>query len=131
MNDNVDRAKKWTDFIILNSQFPHPEKLKQHLSNADFLDFCDCGCNSFAVKHRNELTQSTLVNAGLSGLFFEAAFQTVENDKTVEIMLFSDEHGYLNYVEIDCCGNSQPVPSDIELHPTPFHVYVSKSVASD
>jgi putative ubiquitin-RnfH superfamily antitoxin RatB of RatAB toxin-antitoxin module len=70
-----------------------------------------------------------LALTGLSGLFFEAAFQTVGNDKTVEIMLFSDANGYLNYVEIDYCGNSEPVPNDVELHPTPFHIYVSKSIA--
>lgn len=41
--------------------------------------------------------------------------------KTLEIVLFADARGHLDYVEVDCCANSYPVPVNVVVEGPPFH----------
>lgn len=47
------------------------------------------------------------------------------NNRTLEILLFADADGNLSYVEIDCCGNSYPVPDKFVAQQPPFNVYTN------
>jgi len=49
-------------------------------------------------------------------------------DKSVEIILFAGDTGNLEYVEIDCCSNTYPVPEMVELMEAPYHINISASL---
>ena len=57
-------------------------------------------------------------------MVFEADFHPPD-EKTLEILLFTDGSGRLSYVEIDCLGNNFPVPDIIEINDEPFEVRAS------
>jgi hypothetical protein len=95
---------------------------------ADFVEFCDCGCNSFKVQTRPGERPPPFAQSGSYGAVFEADFRIEADEKTIEVILFSGEDGNLAYVEIDCCGNSYPVPDVLELAEAPFHVHSSDTI---
>ena len=47
-------------------------------------------------------------------------------ERTLEIILFANSDGDLDYVEVDCCANSYPVPDMIEADVQPFHTWSSE-----
>ncbi|HTI88880.1 MAG TPA: hypothetical protein VL966_19935 [Alphaproteobacteria bacterium] len=129
MAEVVDRAAFWAEFICERCRFPDPERLRAQFAVARFSDFCDCGCNSFAVSVPSEANVPRIAAKSQRdpGMVFEAYF-TLPDEKTLEIILFADRSGNLSYVEIDCCANAYPVPEEIEADDAPFHVYVSAAL---
>jgi hypothetical protein len=43
------------------------------------------------------------------------------DDRTLEIILFADPNGNLDYIEVDCCANSYPIPDLVEVDERPFN----------
>ncbi|MFK8068588.1 MAG: hypothetical protein AB8D52_10100 [Gammaproteobacteria bacterium] len=123
-----ERAEFWKEFICSKCQFPAPEKLRAQFENAELSEFCDCGCNSFEVKVTSGYPLEPIATKNNDVLVFEANFLINNEDKTIEIMLFVNEEGNLEYVEIDCCANSFPVPEVITIKESPYHLYISKSL---
>jgi len=129
MANGPDRATFWQKFIVQRCGFPKPELLITQFQNADLSDFCACGCNSFAVSVRGSPDVPPLAKRGGYGLVFEVDFKLPGEEQSLEILLFSGESGYLEYVEIDCCGNSFPVPENINVENAPYNVFLHKSLA--
>jgi hypothetical protein len=128
MADAIDRAAFWADFICTKCQFPHVERLRAQFAVARFSDFCDCGCNSFAVSVPSAANVAPIAaKSHRSGMIFEADF-AIGDDLSLEIILFADRSGNLSYVEIDCCANTEPVPEVIEAKEPPYNVYVSPAL---
>ncbi len=126
----LERVEFWIDFICANSQFPASERLRVQFGVATLSDFCNCGCNSFAVAVPADVVIEPIARPGTpGGMIFESAFKLFPTGKSLEILLFSDTNGNLSYVEIDCNGNSEPVPDTIQINGPPYHVYASSAVA--
>src|SRR4051812_30668813 len=102
MANNLQRAEYWKRIILSKSKFPAPELLLAQFEAADFLEFCDCGCNSFKVQTRPGECPPPIAQSGSYGAVFEADFRIEVDEKTIEIILFTGEDGNLAYVEIDC-----------------------------
>lgn len=128
MANDPQKAQFWRDLILTRCRFPAPTRLQAQFDAADLIEFCDCGCNSFRVQTRDDAGAPPLATVGAYGSVFEADFRISGSDKTIEIVLFVGGGGNLEYVEIDCCGNSFPVPEKVELEPAPFHVRASESL---
>ena len=121
-NDHA-RAEFWRDFILARSGYPTPDRLRAQFTQAEFSDFCSCGCNSFAVEVRQGTPPLVRPDKDV-GVIYEADFKLAD-ERTLEIILFADGGGDLRYVEVDCCANSEPVPDPIEAGDEPFHTYMS------
>ena len=128
MINDLARATFWKTFILQRCGFPNPESLVVQFENAEFLDFCACGCNGFAVRIKPDANIVPLVSVGRYGLIFEADFHLVGEGKTLEILLFAGSSGYLEYVEIDCCANSFPIPDEIQVDGPPYHRFVHEEL---
>lgn len=126
--NDLSRAAFWQEFLLQKCYFPKPEALAEQFENAEFLDFCACGCNSFAVRIKPNANIVPLVSVGRYGLIFEADFHLVDEGKSLEILLFVDSTGHLEYVEIDCCANSFPIPDDIQVDGPPYHLFVHEEL---
>lgn len=128
MANGLPRARYWVEFILTRCPFPAPRTLRAQFEASDFVEFCDCGCNSFKLRTRAGARPPPIAAPGGYGSVFEADFRTADEDKTIEIVLFADQAGNLAYVEIDCCANSQAVPDTVELMDAPYHVNASPSL---
>lgn len=129
MNNDVKRASFWKDFILRKCRFPNPEKLLAQFAIAELSEFCDCGCNSFKVTVPDGASVEPIAQAEIGeGVVFEVNFLMADGVKTLEILLSADSKGNLSYVEIDCSGNSYPVPDVVEVREPPFHIYASKQL---
>jgi hypothetical protein len=126
MENGPERAEFWKAFIADKVGYPSPTRLREQFDNAEFTDFCECGCNSFGVKIAAESAARPLLPPtskhipGGHWSIYEADFRLAD-DKTLEIIIFADRNGNLAYVEVDCCANAYPVPSVIEVNDPPFH----------
>jgi len=131
MANGPERAKFWINFIQRNCLFPFPEKLAAQLAVVKFTEFCECGCNSFKVLIAQESAVAPVVALDHPrGAIFDCAFRLKDSEKTLELVLFADQHGNLDYVEIDCCANTFPVPEVVEICEPPFHIYASPALAA-
>lgn len=128
MINDLSRAEFWKKFILQKCGFPKHESLAEQFENAELFDFCTCGCNSFAVRIKSDSNIAPLVSIGRYGLIFEADFYLIDEDKTLEILLFAGSSGYLEYVEIDCCANGFPVPGEIQVNGPPYHLFVHEEL---
>ncbi len=118
------RLEFWKQFLVANAGFPYPERLAAQLAVASFSEFCDCGCNSFAVSVAPDAGVRPIYESGeRHGAFFQSAVLLDPSGKSLEIVLFSDEIGNLKFVEIDCNANSEPVPAAIQVQGAPYHVH--------
>lgn len=115
MANNLRRARFWSNFVAQRCGYPAPHRLKAHLDGAEFHDFCDCGCNSFAVKVRRDAPPLISPHDGPLSLAFYHADFTMADGMTIEIILFADAGGHLDYIEVDCCANSCPVPEHVKV----------------
>jgi len=128
--NDLARAEFWKEFVASRCDYPNPDRLREQLFGADFADFCYCGCNSFAVKVRTDvepLSRPLERSSDGHGAIYTADFKLTD-ERTLEIVLFADGAGNLDYIEVDCCANSYPVPDDIEVEGPPFHTWSAKSL---
>ncbi len=52
MANGPARAEFWKEFVTTRCGYPAPDRLRAQFTGAEFCEFCECGCNSFAVKVR-------------------------------------------------------------------------------
>jgi len=133
MPNGPDRAQFWKEFLVERCDYPAPERLRAQLAEAVFSDFCDCGCNSFAVEV--PVGVAPLANARRnppegSGAIYTADFE-MGDGRTLEIILFAGDSGNLDYVEVDCCANSYPVPDHISVEGEPFRRWEAMRLLPD
>ncbi len=127
MQNDQDRAAYWIAFILERCQFPNPNVLAAQFENAEIVELCECGCNSFALSMATPEAVPRIATSGHGyGLVFEADFRDrscPEDSRSLEILLFADDSGHLSYVEIDYCGNGLPIPERLSLESTPYNVF--------
>jgi len=115
MANNLIRAEFWKTFIATQSAYPAVDRLRAQLEFATFSDFCECGCNSFAVKANPDALSLLAPHDGPGHrAIFTVDFEMAD-DKTLEIILFANTDGDLDYIQVECCANSYPVPELIEV----------------
>lgn len=128
MANGPARAEFWKEFIATHCGYPAPDRLRAQLVDAQFSDFCECGCNSFAVKVSSGVPPLASARKNVStghGAIYTADFR-LPDEQTLEIVLFANDAGNLVYVEVDCCANSYPVPDDVEVDAEPFHTWAAE-----
>lgn len=134
MENGSDRAAFWADFILTRCEYPAPALLREQLARATFAEFCPCGCNSFGVRTgggtRPLIPPHDEVLPGRHGAIFEADFRLADG-KTIEIIIFANDEGNLDYIEVDCNANSEPVPHEVVAPDRPFHVRASANLKMD
>jgi hypothetical protein len=134
VENGPNRAAFWADFILMRCEYPAPALIRQQLVHATFAEFCSCGCNSFGVQNsegaRPLMPPRDEVRPGRHGAIFEAEFRLVDG-RTIEIIIFANDQGNLDYIEVDCNANSEPVPQEIDAPNRPFHVWASDSLNMD
>jgi hypothetical protein len=128
MANGLPRAEFWKGFVADRCEYPAADRLRAQLSEAEFSAFCDCGCNSFAVKP----TRGAPVLVAPDGEVGHRAIYTADfrlaDERTLEIILFADGGGNLDYIEVDCCANSEPVPDTVEVDAQPFHTWATEQL---
>ena len=126
-----ERAEFWRSFIPARCAYPAPGRLRAQLAAAEFHSFCNCGCNSFAVRVPPSADVLPLTSPGDSGgMFFEADFDLAPNG-SLEILLFADDGGDLSFIEIDLNGNSEPVPDAPDIVGPAYHAHISAVLLPD
>lgn len=127
MRNDQDRAAYWITFILERCQFPNADALAAQFANAEIVELCECGCNSFALSIATPEEVPRIATRGHGyGLVFEADFRDhsgPEESRSLEILLFADDSGHLSYVEIDYCGNGLPIPERLSLEFAPYNVF--------
>ena len=58
-------------------------------------------------------------------MVFEADFKESDAERTLEILMFADAAGNVDFIEVDFCVNSHPVPNDLILSPVPYHTFLN------
>ncbi|AXF13526.1 hypothetical protein [Paraburkholderia caledonica] len=127
MRNDPNRAASWIAFILEHCQFPNRDALAVQFANAEIVELCECGCNSFALSMSmpDEVARISAGGHGY-GLVFESDFwdrSGPEDSGPLEILLFADDSGHSSYVEIDYCGNGLPMPEHLNLELTPYNVF--------
>ncbi len=134
MENGLERAQFWRDFILERAQYPSPSRLRSQFEGARFFDFCNCGCNSFRIEPTNSSRQPLFgppYDPGKRAFgIFEAIF-SLEDDKFLSIVIFADGDGSLSGVDVEYCANNYPVPETIEIKQPPFHTRASDGVFAD
>ena len=127
---NSQRLEFWKTFLVNQSGFPFPERLAKQLSVASVTEFCDCGCNSFGTFVPPEASAPALcAPMAHAASIFQSYFRLHPSGKSLEIVIHADELGNLSYVNIDCNANSEPVPEQIQVTGSAYHVSSSQGLA--
>ena len=126
MANGPARAEFWKEFVTSRCNYPAADRLRAQLAAAEFSDFCECGCNSFAVKASGG-APPLVPSGGGYGAIYTADFK-LPDARTLEIILFADDGGDLAYIEVDCCANSYPVPDVVEAEDEPFHTWAEEGL---
>jgi hypothetical protein len=127
MGNTIERARFWADFICTKCQFPAPARLRAQFAHARFSEFCECGCNSFKV----EVAETADVEPIALGESYGTVFEANPPERFGEDIGNSSllrQSGNLEYVEIDCCANSFPVPEEVSVAEPPFHVHANAAL---
>jgi len=127
MPNDAYRAEFWKQFILERCHYPAPDRLKAQLSAATVTSFCQCGCNSFEVAVDEGKPAPPVTAPGSFGLCFEADFHLADG-RQLEVLLFADEKGNLAGVDVQCQGNTEPVPEEMALDQEPFYVWASEKL---
>lgn len=116
--------------LLTRSQYPAPMRLAAQFEAAAITRLCDCGCNSFDVAIECAEGLLPLAASGAGGMFFEADFALADG-RQIALLLFCDAKGDLAGVDVQCQGNTEPVPDSPELEDLPLHVYSSDLLLPD
>jgi hypothetical protein len=131
MENGPARAKFWMEFLATKCGYPAPERLRAQLDKAEFTEFCYCGCNSFGVKVTADVLPlfepKSPSDSGGSGAIFMADFK-INDSETLEFIIFANNSGNLDYIEVDYCANSAPVPETIVVPSLPYNIWVAEGL---
>ena len=130
MANDLARAEFWQSFVSSRCNYPSPNRLRAQLAKAEFSDFCECGCNSFAVNASQGAAPLVTPDGGVRRRAIFTADFKLADERTLEIILFANGAGNLDYIEVDCCANSYPVPDLIEAEARPFRIWATDKLLS-
>jgi hypothetical protein len=128
MVNGPSRADFWKDFVTSWCNYPAADRLKAQLEGAQFFDFLQCGSNSFGVKASEGAPLLVPSGDGAGHRAIYTADFKLADERTLEIILFADSTGNLDYIEVDCCANSDPVPDVVEVGDGPFHTWAAEGL---
>lgn len=132
MANDPTRAAFWKHFLLEKCAYPAPALLRRQLDHAELSEDCACGCNSYKVRidpaHAEPLLPPEAEPRGTGRIFvFEANFR-MPDDLSLEVMIFANDRGHLDYVEVDCCFNSYPVPDAVVVEEPPYHWWAAETL---
>lgn len=130
MRNCPSHIEHWTRTLLNRSNYPAPKRLAAQFEAATITRLCECGCNSFDVEIEGAGGLPPLAARGVGGMFFEAVF-ALSDGRQIELLLFCDGKGNLASVDVQCQGNTEPVPDSPEIGSEPFHVYSSDKLLAD
>ena len=130
MQTDQDLADFWTDVLQTRCNYPAPRRLASQLGAATMTRRCECGCVSFELAIGNGAAPDPLMPPGGGGMMFEASFRLVDG-RELDVLLFCDPDGNLSDIEVQCQGNSEPVPADPRFDGGPFDVHVADGALRD
>jgi hypothetical protein len=128
MQNNLKCALSWVEFILERCPFKNREALIAQFANAQFEEFCNCGCNSFALVLAEPERVPPIASGNRYGPVYQADFRDInalDNLRWLEIQFFADATGHLKRVDIQYVGNCLPVPEQLVLENEPFRVDAS------
>lgn len=110
MANTQAHAQEWISFLLLQD-LPFIERLSEQIAVGNVGRLCQCGCHGFEFKVPPDATTPPL-QAG-RGLFYELAF-TSNLTEEIDMLLFTDERGYLNWVDVTYGpSNTGPMPEGL------------------
>lgn len=123
-------AKKWMEFLVARPEFPAPQSLLTAWNSGAITRLCDCSehCQSFSFHVSDGNRVVPLWTAGGSGgAVFTIDFRitTLESepaDRTLELVVFVDERGHFDGIDVMCSCNTLPVPEQFVVHEPPIRV---------
>ena len=129
MSNTLARASKWIHLLASRAEFPAGERLLAAFHAGKVTWLCDCGCNSFDIEIPEGAVAPLAQPGARGGSIFELEFQTTEEQRTLEFIVFVGTNGHLTGIEVDYCANSYPVPDEPILVEPPYHVRASAALA--
>lgn len=118
--------------LLRRGGYPAPERLAAQFAASTVTRICDCGCNSFdiEIRHVDNLRPLALPRKQ-GGMIFETDL-ALDDGRQLELLVFCDKDGNLAGVDIQCNGNSEPVPETPMFDAQSFHVsYSSPHILAD
>jgi hypothetical protein len=122
---------RWAKLLLGVRGLPGPKRLAAQFDAAIITHICTCGCNSFDTEVRTtpDLLPIAIPGPG-GGVVFEADF-TLEDGRSLELLLYCDGAGNLAELAVECEGNCDPVPDDPVYDPVPTRISSSPSILAD
>lgn len=110
MTNSLQHATGWLGFL-LEQDLPFGEALRSQIAVGRVGELCNCGCQGFAFEVAPDSRALPLQQG--AGVFYELAF-TSNFPEEIDILLFTDEHGYLDWIDVTygAC-NVEPMPEGI------------------
>jgi hypothetical protein len=133
MANDPSKAAFWKEFICARSEFPFPEILRAQFSQAVVTEYCDCGCNAFALAVMARDGVPPLHKCGTEGAVFELHFWLADpipdgpQRGTLEVVVMTDAAGYVSFVDVGCCANTYPVPDQVRVDEPPCYINVAEA----
>lgn len=110
MANTPAHAQKWISFL-LTQDLPFIAPLSKQIAVGKVGELCQCGCHGFAFEVPSGAMVPRLQDG--KGLFYELAFTSNFPDE-VDMLLFTDERGYLSWVDVTYgASNIGPMPEGL------------------
>lgn len=107
---SVTKAQQWLN-LLLGQDLPFHQALSSQVTAGAIGELCSCGCHGFTFEIAAGTEVSPLQDG--SGLFYEVAF-TSNLPSEINMLLFTDERGYLRAVDVTYgVENMVPMPDEI------------------
>ena len=124
MKNTKETAVSWVNFIAGRPEFTAGTALLAQLDNSVICDLCNCGCNSFNLER--EVSSKVVPIAGESEagkVVFLIEFATEDPSGSLEFILYADEEGNFDGMDVHFNGNTEPMPENVSIIEPPFQVY--------
>jgi hypothetical protein len=83
--------------FLLTQDLPFDEPLRSQVAVGKVGELCNCGCHGFAFEVSQQANVRPLQEG--AGVFYELVFAS-NYPEEIDILLFTDERGYLNWVDV-------------------------------
>ena len=117
MSENLEKARFWSNYLVVHCECSKAEVIGQHLVGARFSSFCPCGCSSFEVEVANRNDLEPLIPP--KPTHSEAHYGFFSHDRiltdggNLSITAFCDAQGILCGIDVDINTNTEPVPDPV------------------
>ena len=111
--------------------YPAPSRLEAQFNASNITRLCNCGCNSFDVEvQSSERLRPLALPKRQGGMIFETDL-SLDDGRQIELLVFCNKDGNLSGIDIDCNGNSEPVPTRLAVSGVPIPVFSSPYILPD